>query len=62
VAWSFFVSNTRVITTLYHTAAAIAEAEGCIEDKMSAGLSGKHCNADALWVMVIRTPVSPEQV
>ncbi len=32
------------------------------KEKMSACLSGEHCNIDALWFKVERTPVSPIEI
>jgi hypothetical protein len=32
------------------------------KEKVSAHLSGEHCNVDALWFKVMRTPVSPIKI
>jgi hypothetical protein len=33
-----------------------------LKEKTSACLSGEHCNVDALWFKVKRTPVSPIEI
>ncbi len=51
-----------MITALYHKLQQMPKLKVASKEKMSVRLSAEHCNVDARWFKVERTPVSPVEI